>query len=235
MSDIEKKCVSALFDYVSKEKYDLEELNTKLYDIPKAFVNMETIDQKELKQLQGSFFKAVYNLLIGRDRGPRLYLFLYAINVDDYKFLLDFSFAKTDEEITAENIPVVIEEPKNNIKFGEPDEVSSIKDIIEFKAFEQLDFRVCKIIKCSEIKKSNNCLKLTIFDGIKERVIVSSIKKYYNESQLVGKKIIVLVNLEPTRITGVTSEGMLIAATNNACGCKVVFVDDLIPEGTKIM
>ena len=42
-------------------------------------------------------------------------------------------------------------------------------------------------------------------------------------------------NLMPARLTGVTSEGMLLAATNNACGCKVIFVDDSVPEGTRIM
>ena len=101
-------------------------------------------------------------------------------------------------------------------------------------AFQQLDLRVCKILKCQEIRKSHSCYKLTLFDGLKERVIVSSIKHYYKPEALIGKKIIVLANLEPTRITGVTSEGMLLAATNNACGAKVIFVDDAVPEGTPI-
>ena len=43
-----------------------------------------------------------------------------------------------------------------------------------------------------------------------------------------------LANLTPARITGVTSDGMLLAAPNNACGCQVIFVDDSVPEGTKI-
>ena len=63
---------------------------------------------------------------------------------------------------------------------------------------------------------------------------MSSLKDYYKPEQLEGKKIIVLANLEPVRLTGVKSEGMLLAATNNACGCKVIFVDDMVPEGTQI-
>ena len=43
-----------------------------------------------------------------------------------------------------------------------------------------------------------------------------------------------VANLAPARFTGVTSEGMLLAATNNACGCQVIFVDDIVPEGTRI-
>ena len=77
-------------------------------------------------------------------------------------------------------------------------------------------------------------MKLTLNDGLKERVIVSSIRHDYKPEELIGKKIIVVANLKPTRITGVTSEGMLLAATNNACGCQVIFVPDIVPVGTKI-
>ena len=65
-------------------------------------------------------------------------------------------------------------------------------------------------------------------------MIVSSLKQYYLPEDLIGKKIIVVANLEPTRITGVQSNGMLLAATNNASGCQVIFVDDIVPEGTQI-
>ena len=127
-----------------------------------------------------------------------------------------------------------VEEEAPAVEYGEPDEVQPIKDEIDLDQFGTIDLRVCKIVKCSEIRKSHSCLKLTLFDGIKERVIVSSIKKYYTPEQLIGKKIIVVANLKPARLTGVKSEGMLLAASNNACGCKVVFVDDMIPEGTRI-
>ena len=118
--------------------------------------------------------------------------------------------------------------------YGEPDPVEPFKPEIDIDYFGGLDLRVCQIVKAQEIRKSANCLKLTLDDGIGERVIVSSIKHDYKCEELVGKKIIVIANLKPHRITGVTSEGMLLAATNNACGCKVIFVDDMIPCGTQI-
>ena len=43
-----------------------------------------------------------------------------------------------------------------------------------------------------------------------------------------------VANLAPARMTGVMSEGMLLAGTNNACGCQIIFVDDIVPEGTRI-
>ena len=100
--------------------------------------------------------------------------------------------------------------------------------------FDKIDLRVCKILKAETLRKSNACLKLTLDDGIGERVIMSSIKAEYTPESLIGKKIIVIANLKPNRICNINSQGMLLAATNNACGCKVIFVDDSVPTGTHI-
>ena len=228
----EKQEITQLYDYLKNSTYDLGELQTELYAIPKRVRGLTTED-KELKACQGAFFKNVYKLLIDKEKGPRLYLFLYAIDSANYLPLLDFSYPKTKEEEEAEKIvEEVVEE--NKVVYGEPDPVAPIKQEIELADFEKVDMRVCKILKCQEIRKSHNCYKLTLFDGEGERVIVSSIKHYYTPDQLVGKKILVIANLKPVRITGVTSNGMLVAATNNACGCQVIFVDDIVPEGTAI-
>ncbi|MDE6211535.1 MAG: lysine--tRNA ligase [Clostridia bacterium] len=228
----EKQEITQLYDYLKNSTYDLGELQTELYAIPKRVRGLTTED-KELKACQGAFFKNVYKLLIDKEKGPRLYLFLYAIDSANYLPLLDFSYPKTKEEEDAEKIvEEVVEE--NKVEYGEPDPVAPIKQEIELADFEKVDMRVCKILKCQEIRKSHNCYKLTLFDGEGERVIVSSIKHYYTPDQLVGKKILVVANLKPVRITGVTSNGMLVAATNNACGCQVIFVDDIVPEGTAI-
>ncbi len=232
LDENEKQEISQLFAYLTNGGYDLNDLQTELYAIPKRIRGLTTED-KQLKAFQGAFFKNVYRLLIDKERGPRLYLFLYAIDPSNYLPLLDFSYPKTKEEEDAENaVEEVLEE--NKVEYGEPDPVAPIKDEVELETFEKIDLRVCKILKCQEIRKSHNCYKLTLFDGEGERVIVSSIKHYYKPEELVGKKIIVVANLKPVRITGVTSNGMLVAATNNACGCQVVFVDDIVPEGTQI-
>ncbi len=235
LDEKEKAAIAALYDYMANATYTLDELNAELYAIPKR-IYPEITDQKELKGIQGKFFKTVYKLLIDKEQGPRLYLFLYAIEKDRFIHLLDFSTAQTEEEkaieakALADAAPVVEEKV-----YGEPDPVEPIKtEMVSIDDFGKLDLRVCKIVKCQEIRKSHSCYKLTLNDGIGERVIVSSIKHDYTPDELVGKKIIVIANLQPTRITGVNSNGMLLAATNNACGCKVIFVDDSVPEGTQI-
>lgn len=232
LSDNEKKEIELLHKYLSTDGYTLDELNSELYAIPKS-VNTGDLTDKELKGLQGAFFKNVYRLLIDKERGPRLYLFLFAVDKNSYLNLLDFSTPMTEEEanpVVEEEI--VTEEPE--VVYGEPDEVLPIKEEIDIDTFSKIDLRVCKILKVNEIRKSHSCLKLTLFDGLDERVIVSSIKNEYKPEDLVGKKIIVVANLQSARFSGVTSNGMLLAGTNNACGCKVIFVDDSIPEGTSI-
>ena len=232
LSDEEKQEVKYLHDYLQGESYTLDELNSKLYDIPKRIFGE---DNPNLKKYQGAFFKAVYRLLLNKEKGPRLYLFLYAIDKERYIHLLDFSNEKTEEEmVPLSELNKKVEPEEKKIKYGDPDPVSPVQDMINLDKFDAIDLRVCKVLKCQEIRKSHSCYKLTLFDGLKERTIVSSLKAYYTPEQLIGKKIIVIVNLKPVRITGVTSEGMLLAATNNACGCQVIFVDDIVPEGTRL-
>ena len=233
----EKAEISKLYEVLSAGGYDLDGLQTLLYAIPKE--QLTGADEKQLKAAQGAFFKNVYRLLLDKERGPRLYLFLYAVEKDSYLKLLDFSFPKTEEEERIEREAKEAEERKNaaperKIEYGEPDPVQPVKPQITIDDFAKPDLRVAKVVKCQEIRKSHSCYKLTLDDGEGERVIVSSIKAYYTPEELVGKKLIVVANLAPARIAGVESNGMLLAATNAACGCKVVFVDDMVPCGTCI-
>ena len=235
LSEEEKKEIALLHDYIKKGGYSLDELNQELYAIPKQVMG-DLEDAKELKKIQGQFFMNVYRLLIDKEKGPRLYLFLYAIEPDKYVNLLDFSTPMTEEEKQPQVKEETAEEEssKKQVVLGDPDPVEPVRDEITIDDFTKIDMRVCKILKCAEIRKSHSCYKLTLFDGLKERVIVSSIKSYYTPDEMVGKKIIVIANLKPARFAGVTSDGMLLAATNNACGCQVIFVDDMVPEGTRI-
>ena len=232
MTEQEKETVRLLHAYIAKGGYTLDELNAELYAIPKAVYGTEMTD-KELKGLQGTFFRNVYKLLIDKEKGPRLYLFLYAIESEKYVGLLDFSYPQTDAEKAADApAEETVEEAVEEIREADP--VQPVKPEVTIEDVEKLDLRVCKILKAETVRKSHSCLKLTLSDGLGERVIMSSIKESYSPDELVGRKIIVIANLKPNRICNINSQGMLLAATNNACGCKVIFVDDAVPEGTAI-
>ncbi len=225
LSEDERKEIALLFEYLSKGGYTLDELNTELYAIPGKVYEFK--DDKERKTAQGTFFKNVYELLIGKTKGPRLYLFLFAIDSERYLPLLDFSKPQTEEEKALLAAP---KEEETEVK----NDVAPIKEQITIDDFDKMDFRVCKVLNCEEVPKSHSCYKLTLFDGLGERVIMSSIKNEYKPEELIGRKIIVVANLKPVKLAGVVSNGMLLAASHDSCGCKILFVDDSVPEGTAI-
>jgi PBSX family phage terminase large subunit len=99
---------------------------------------MEFSDDKERKKAQGVFFKNVYELLIGKEKGPRLYLFLFAINKNDYLPLLDFSTPQTEKEKALFLESQKSEEPQEE----EKREVEAIKPQIEIDDFDKLDLSV---------------------------------------------------------------------------------------------
>ena len=249
MPESERKEVKILFENLSNNHYELDDLNTMLYAVPAqaAGVDINSLSAKEKKNLQAAFFKNIYQLLINKDRGPRLYWFLYALEPERYLALLDFSRPVTDEEKqenknqSGQNIARKFGEEEadgqnnnlNNLKDFQVT-VKPVKPEINIDAFRQMDIRVCEILKCQEIRKSHNCYKLTLDDGLDKRVIVSSIKHDYTPEELIGKKILVLANLEPARITGVNSDGMLLAAMDDNQKTAVIFVDSDIPNGAAL-
>lgn len=230
MTSEEQQAILLLRDFLMKKDYTLDELNNFLYAVP-GMVYGE-MDDKARKAAQGRFFKNVYQLILGKEKGPRLYLFLFAVELERFQWLLDFSGEREQAEVEEQTAVADIQPSKG---YGKPDEpVAPVKEQIDLDTFDLVDMRVCKVVNCEEVKKSHSCLKLTLFDGLGERIIMSSIKAEYTPQQLIGRKIIVIANLKPAKFAGVTSQGMLLAATANSCGCQIIFVDDSVPEGTAI-
>ena len=99
--------------------------------------------------------------------------------------------------------PEEVQEPERKVEYGDPDPVEPVGEEISLEEFKKIDLRVCRVLKCVEIRKAHSCYKITLFDGIQERVIVSTLKKYYKPEELIGRKIIVVANLKPARLMGV--------------------------------
>jgi lysyl-tRNA synthetase class 1 len=234
LSESERAEIAALHSNLAANDYTLDELNTMLYAVPAQAHGAEISDMKQKKALQTAFFKNVYSLIIGKEKGPRLYLFLHALEKEQYLHLLDFSHPKTAAESEAETAVVAAEPEQQSCGFGEMT-VQELKPEIEFEAFKAADIRVCEIIKAQEIRKSNNCLKLTVHDGHGERVIVAGISRDYSPAELVGRKVIAVMNLAPVKITGVESHGMVLAAANDNGSSRVIFVDGELPNGAALV
>ena len=162
-------------------------------------------------------------------------------NADKFGVLpLDVTVKKGEALFPRIDVDKEIEELNSIIKnsSGEDEETKKLREEIEGIAqigiddFCKVDLRVAEIKACEPIKKAKKLLKLTVFDGVKERTVASGIAKYYKPEELVGRKIILVSNLAPAKLCGVESCGMILAAT---CGedVKVIFVDDM-PSGAKI-
>ena len=227
MNDKERECVRLLKEYIEKGGYTLDSLQAELYAIPKQVFPDIAEDKNALKAVQSKFFKDVYNLTLARDKGPRLYLYLYAVEPSRYLKLLDFSLPESEDPDAKEEVKEEVKEEKSApVEDKYVPEAAHFKEVIEIGDFDKCDIRVCKVLSAKPMRKTNKLMKITLHDGAGERVIVSSVADQYEPEQLVGRKIIVLVNLKPHKFGNEYSNGMLLASGNTDGTCRILFAAD---------
>jgi methionine--tRNA ligase beta chain len=104
---------------------------------------------------------------------------------------------------------------------------------IKFEEFQKIDLRVGKILEVKKVEGSEKPLKLIVDLGNEKKQLVAGIAKYYKTEDLIGKEIVVIANLEPKKIMGIESQGMLLAA--DVDGEPVILIPEKeVPPGTKI-
>lgn len=108
------------------------------------------------------------------------------------------------------------------------------KPEITYDDFAKLQFRVGQIISCEEVKKSKKLLCSQVKIGNEVKQIVSGIKMQYSAEEMVGKKVMVLVNLKPATLAGITSEGMLLCAEDAEGKLALVVPESDMPSGAEI-
>lgn len=108
------------------------------------------------------------------------------------------------------------------------------KPEITFDDFMRMQFQVGEIIACEEVPKSKKLLCSRVKIGSEVKQIVSGIKKYYSPEDMVGKKVMVLVNLKPAKLAGVLSEGMLLCAEDAEGNLALMTPDKRMPAGAEI-
>ena len=108
------------------------------------------------------------------------------------------------------------------------------KPEITFEDFEKMQFQVGKIISCEAVKKSKKLLCSQVKIGSQVKQIVSGIKAHYTPEEMVGKKVMVLVNLKPAKLAGVLSEGMLLCAEDADGNLALMTPEKKMPAGAEI-
>ena len=105
---------------------------------------------------------------------------------------------------------------------------------IEYDDFAKMQFQVGEIISCEAVPKSKKLLCSQVKIGSQVRQIVSGIKAHYSPEEMVGKKVMVLVNLKPAKLAGVLSEGMILCAEDAEGNLALVTPEKNMPAGAEI-
>ncbi len=151
------------------------------------------------------------------------------------KNLFDRLDVDKELEIIVEKNSELIEfrKKKNSGSNEEKEVVDEERELITIDDFAKVELKVGKIIECQPHPKADRLLVSKIDIGDEVRTIVSGIRKFYNEKDLIGKKVIVVTNLKPVNLRGVESNGMILAASDEE-NLSVLTVLNDIKEGSKV-
>lgn len=104
---------------------------------------------------------------------------------------------------------------------------------IKFEEFKRMDLRVGKILEVEDISGADRLYLITVDIGDEKRKMIAGIKPWYGKEELIGKNVVVIVNLEPKTIRGIESKGMLLATLFDN-KLSILTTDKEVPPGSKI-
>lgn len=144
----------------------------------------------------------------------------------------DLLFAKIEDETIEKQVQKLLDTKKAN----EASEYKAvpIKPSIQFPEFEKIDIRVGTVLECVKVPKADKLLQFLIDDGISKRTIISGIAQWYKPEELVGRQVCFIANLEPRKLRGIESCGMLLSAENSDGSLSLIQPSALITPGCKV-
>ena len=148
-------------------------------------------------------------------------------------------FARMDIKEVMEKVEAMFGSKEEELKETAKDDSSTVIDIeakeeIEYDDFAKLQFQVGEIIACEAVPKSKKLLCSKVRIGSQVKQIVSGIKAHYSPEEMVGKKVMVVVNLKPAKLAGVMSEGMLLCAEDAEGNLSLMIPEKTMPAGAEI-
>lgn len=148
-------------------------------------------------------------------------------------------FARMDIKEVMEKVEAMYGPKEAESKEAAKEDASAVIDIeakaeIEYDDFAKLQFQVGEIIACEAVPKSKKLLCSQVRIGSQVKQIVSGIKAHYSPEEMVGKKVMVVVNLKPAKLAGVMSEGMLLCAEDAEGNLSLMVPEKTMPAGAEI-
>ena len=146
----------------------------------------------------------------------------------------DAIFPRIDLEEYYEKVEARKEEQSEKNEEVNNLDLAEIKDRITFEEFMNADIRVAEILEAEKIEGSDKLLKLIVDIGLEKRQLVAGIAQHFSAENVIGKKIMVVANIEPATIFGVKSDGMILAATDPDGNMVLSAVSDEIANGSQV-
>ena len=121
-------------------------------------------------------------------------------------------FEKIEDEVIEKQIQKLLDTKKANEAANY--KANPVRANVAYDDFSKLDLRVGTVLECEKVPKADKLLRFLIDDGLDQRTIVSGIAKMYKPEELIGKQVVFIANLEPRKLKGIESQGMLLSAEN---------------------
>ncbi|MBR3681985.1 MAG: methionine--tRNA ligase [Tidjanibacter sp.] len=141
-------------------------------------------------------------------------------------------FEKIEDEVIERQVKKLADAKAANLAANA--EVPEQKESVTFDDFGKMDIRVSTVVAAEKVAKTKKLLKLTVDTGIDTRTIVSGIAEYYTPEELVGRQILVLVNLLPRELKGITSQGMILMSADATGRLTLLAPTDKVPNGSQV-
>ena len=157
--------------------------------------------------------------------------------IDTAKELAELEALEAAQKAAAQAAEAPAEPEKTEMAAASAELIGDHEEEIDFDKFCKVEMRVAEIRACERMKESKKLLHLTVFDGERERCILSGIAKWFAPEDLIGKKVGIVANLAPRPMMKgkYVSEGMIVAAdTDVDGGCAIAFYPDNVPAGARI-
>ncbi|MCH5281461.1 MAG: methionine--tRNA ligase [Lachnospiraceae bacterium] len=221
---------------IAKDEAKQDRLSTVLYNLVEGIMIGASLLEPFMPETAEKIAGLLNTKLRGFDEVQSFGLYPSGNKVSEKPEIL---FQRQDVEEVIERAEAMFEKRRQESGMPSGEEEEPVIEIekkpeITFDDFEKLQFQVGKIIACEAVPKSKKllCSKVKIGNEVKQ--IVSGIKAYYSPEEMVGKQVMVLVNLKPATLAGVLSEGMLLCAEDDKGNLALVTPEKPMPAGAEI-
>ncbi len=220
---------------LAKEDSKAERLSTVLYNLVESIIIGASLLEPYMPETSKHILEQLNSPIRSFDDIEKFGLLSSGTLLTDSPQIL---FQRLDAKVVLAEVEKMFEERNQGSQTIEeiPEDVIDVeaKEEITFDDFEKLQFQVGKIISCEAVPKSKKLLCSQVKVGTQVKQIVSGIKAHYTPEEMVGKEVMVLVNLKPAKLAGVLSEGMLLCAEDAEGKLALMKPEKEMPAGAEI-